>query len=158
MKQRTLGLGFFSLFIYLLGIYAIAAALLYIQAGEQAEFTVRLAFLDVDFDVMIGVQAFASTYLICGIALLVHPKRYRLISTTSCLGFWTLSASTFLFGMKFLLLILAFTHSVQGNMFVFLYQNDWFYFLFEWLMDLLFYSAVILFVRSLLQNRRKKKR
>lgn len=66
------------------------------------------------------------------------------------IGFWALSASTFLFGIKYLILVLAFLESPQSKMVGFLYKMDWMYYIFEWMIDILFYIAVILFLMRLI--------
>lgn len=72
------------------------------------------------------------------------------------IGFWSLSSSTYLFGIKFLILGVAFAKSHQMDLLRTLYHADGMYFVFEWMMDLLFYLAVILFVWGFILKVMKK--
>ncbi|TCS95786.1 hypothetical protein [Hazenella coriacea] len=155
MKQRTLGFGLLSLSIYLLGIYALSLAFLYLKSKPPLGFSIRLAFLNTEFDVLLGVQLLISLYFICSLACFFKPTR-KIESLITKIGFWALSASTFLFGIKYLILVLAFSMASQSNMLGFLYQEDWMYYVFEWMMDLLFYIAMILFLIRLIIKVKKK--
>lgn len=155
MKQRTLGFGFLSLSIYLLGIYTLALAFLYLESEPPYGLTIRLAFLHTEFNALSGVQFLTSIYFIFALLLLFYPKKGAVSSSTS-IGFWALSSSTFLFGIKYLVLVLAFLNSPQKKMVGFLYKTDWMYFVFEWMMDILFWLAVILFLMTLTRRVKKK--
>ncbi len=93
MKKRTLGFGFLSLSIYLLGIYALSSAFLYLKSKPPYEFSIRLAFLDTKFDVLLGIQLLTSLYFLFSLVFLFNPKRNTVSSMTS-IGFWALSSSS----------------------------------------------------------------
>ncbi|MBA4493979.1 hypothetical protein ACFO25_14220 [Paenactinomyces guangxiensis] len=155
MKPRTLGFGFLSLFIYLLGIYSLSLAFMFLKSKPPYGFNIRLAFLPADFNALLGVQILALIYFVISLVLIFNPKKDTVSSTTS-IGFWALSSSTFLFGIKYLILVLAFLISPQSKMTGFLYNVDWMYYVFEWMMDILFWGAVILFLMRLIMMVKKK--
>lgn len=155
MKPRTLGFGFFILSIYLLGMYAIASFLLY-QSNAANEFTVRLAFIPKDLSVLDGMQLFIGVYVILAIFLFCKPRQTSISKLTS-VSFWMLACSTFLFGIKLILLTVTFILTARTHFLTLLAQSDWMYQVFEWTLDLLFYLSMILFIGSAILRWRKRK-
>lgn len=149
MKKQTLGFGFLSLSIYLIGIYSLTIAISYLKSKPPFDFSVRLAFLDNKFDVLTGIQTLIFLYFIISIVFFFNTKKDTASSITS-IGFWALSSSTFLFGIKFLIFVLAFLESPELKIVGLLYKSDWIYYIFEWMIDILFYVAVILFLIRLI--------
>lgn len=155
MKPRFLGIGFLSLAIYLLGMYAIASFLCF-QADSPDEFTIRLAFVPKDFSVLGGMQLFIGLYVVVA-NLFLWNRDQAPISKFTSVGFWMLASSTFLFGIKLILLTFAFVLTSSTHLVSTLSQMDWMYGVFEWMLDFLFYLAMMMFLGAAWKWWRKRK-
>ncbi|MFC4077125.1 hypothetical protein [Salinithrix halophila] len=147
VNRRTLGFGFLSLSIYLLGIYSLSLVFLYSKSEPPYEFDIRLAFIPIEFNTLLGFQFVILLYFVLALMFLFRSEEK--VSSLTNIGFWALTSSTFLFGIKYIILVWAHLMSPRSNLLRLLYEKDWMYFVFEWMMDLLFWAAMLLFLISL---------